>query len=83
MTTLKERLDQIKDASAGKTPPEAKAIMTRATSDLAASGIMDRLPKVGSPLPAFSLKDTDGNAVSSADLLARGPLVATFYRGRW
>ena len=34
-------------------------------------------------LPAFELPDTEGSIVRSADLLARGPLVVTFYRGLW
>jgi len=31
----------------------------------------------------FALPDPDGKLVSSQDLLARGPLVLTFYRGAW
>jgi AhpC/TSA family len=33
--------------------------------------------------PAFSLKDPEGNVVSSTRLLSQGPLVVTFYRGVW
>ena len=83
MTTLKERLDRIREGFEAQAPAEALAIMHRATADLSASGIMDRLPQVGSRLPAFELQDTEGEHVRSADLLARGPLVVTFYRGRW
>jgi peroxiredoxin len=45
-----------------------------------------RLPraiKAGYRAPHFTLKDHSENEVSSADLLARGPLVVTFYRGIW
>jgi len=83
MTTLEERLDGIRQGFEAQAPAAALAIMHRATDDLSASGIMDRLPRVGSRLPAFELQDTQGERVHSADLLARGPLVATFYRGRW
>ena len=83
MTTLQQRLDKIREGFEGQAPAEALTIMHRATADLAASGILDRMPKVGSPLPAFDLQDSDGERVRSADLLERGPLVATFYRGRW
>jgi len=38
---------------------------------------------VGQQVPAFELPDAEGNLVSSADLLAKGPLVVTFYRGSW
>ena len=73
----------IRAAFAKQAPPEAKAIMTRATDELRASGILDRIPKPGDVLPAFALTDTDGTEVSSADLLAQGPLVVTVYRGEW
>ncbi len=34
-------------------------------------------------MPSFVLEDREGNSVSSADLLKRGPLVVTFFRGTW
>jgi peroxiredoxin len=33
--------------------------------------------------PGFELPDSEGTAISSLDLLAKGPLVVTFYRGSW
>ena len=83
MMTLQERLDRIKAGFVEQAPPEALTVMHRATEDLRASGIMDRIPTVGGTLPAFELPDTDGQVVRSADLLATGPLVLTFYRGVW
>ncbi len=47
------------------------------------SGYEDRALRVGDKAPAFQLPDTEGQSVSSADLLAQGPLVVTFYRGVW
>ena len=83
MSTLKERLDRIKEDFKKQAPAEALAVMARAEEMLRASGIMERIVTVGSPLPAFILPDTAGNQVGSADLLARGPLVVTFNRGVW
>jgi peroxiredoxin len=31
----------------------------------------------------FTLPDIDGTLVSSAELLRRGPLVVSFFRGKW
>lgn len=39
--------------------------------------------KAGDKMPDFSLPGTDGSLISSAALLARGPLIVTFYRGIW
>jgi peroxiredoxin len=55
--------------------------MHRATAEVTASGAAGRALKVGDEVPAFILKDSDGNPVSSADLLKGGPFVVTFYRG--
>lgn len=57
--------------------------MQRATRALIDSGQADYALKAGDIAPEFTLEDADGNSVSSHALLARGPLVATFYRGVW
>ena len=86
--TLQAKLDAFKaDFQAGKppynVPPEVIATMHRATSELIASGAAGRALKAGDKAPAFTLNDPDGHPVSSADLLAQGPLVVSFYRGVW
>ncbi len=80
---LKEKLDSIREASSKRIPPERQAIMHRATAELRASGILDRIVKVGQPMPAFSGLSHDGRTIGSTDLLARGPLVLSFFRGHW
>jgi len=85
---LKEKLDAIREASRKRIPPDRQAIirqaiMQRATSDLRASGILDRIVKVGQPAPAFAGLAHDGRSIRSGDLLARGPLVLSFFRGHW
>jgi peroxiredoxin len=57
--------------------------MARATQALIDSGQVDHALKAGDVAPDFTLDDADGNSVSSRALLAKGPLVATFYRGVW
>jgi len=67
----------------GRVPPEIAAAMTRADMDLAASGIVARALKAGQTAPGFDLPDAKGGRVLLADLLARGPVVVSFYRGGW
>jgi peroxiredoxin len=57
--------------------------MHRATDELIASGAAERALKAGDRAPEFTLKDADDRKVSSRELLAKGPLVVTFYRGIW
>ena len=81
--SLEEKLSAIREDFVQQAPPEAVEIAHRATEDLRASGIMDGVTGVGDDLPAFELEDTEGNLVRSADLVAGGPLVLAFFRGKW
>ncbi|WP_085316116.1 peroxiredoxin-like family protein [Derxia lacustris] len=87
--SLQQRLDAFKaDFKAGRppyqnVPPEVHAVMERATAELIASGLAAQAIKAGQTAPAFTLTDAEGRTVTSAGLLARGPLVLTFYRGVW
>jgi hypothetical protein len=81
--SLADKLAATRAASAGRIPPDRQAIMHRATDDLRRSGILDRIVPVGSPAPAFELANHDGRRVSSAELVAGGPLVLSFFRGSW
>lgn len=80
---LAERLDAIRQGADKRIPPDKRAIMHRATDDLRASGIMDRVVKVGDPLPPFALYNAYGQELRSSALLAKGPLVLTVFRGSW
>ena len=81
--SLEEKLAAVRAQSDATIPPEKHAIMHRATADLRASGIMDRILPVGAPAPEFELANHDGRRVASADLLAGGPMLLSFFRGSW
>jgi len=81
--TLEEKLAGIREASAKKHPPERRAIMAAATRTLRDSGVLDKAPKAGDHLPAFSLQNAQGVEIHSEDLLSQGPLVLTVFRGVW
>ena len=80
---LSENLDSIRQMAKTRIPPEARAIMERSVDELRASGIMARVAKVGQPAPDFTLPSAAGEEVSLKALRARGPVVLSFYRGRW
>ena len=82
--SLQDRLDRITQNTRALVQPERLAVSEKATEDLFNTGIEDRILKVGAQAPAFTLEDALTNKpVSSADLLALGPLVVNFFRGRW
>jgi peroxiredoxin len=81
---LQDQLDRITQNTRALVQPERLAVSEKATEDLFNSGIEDRILKVGTQAPAFTLEDAlTGKPVNSADLLALGPLVVNFFRGRW
>jgi len=81
--TLKEQLDTLKAQSRARIPPEAQAVMQRSIDDVRQSGLLEATVKVGDRAPDFTLPNTGGRLVSLAGLLGRGPVVLSFYRGRW
>ena len=83
MRTLQQRLDSIATSFAKNVPEDKRTIMHRRTEELAASGQAERAIGVGDTAPSFELPDSKGTMVRSQDLLAKGPLVLTFFRGHW
>ena len=83
MATLEAKLKQIREGAAKRLSEETRATMRRATEALRDSGILDAAIKAGATLPAFSLTNARGETVQSADLLARGAVVLTVFRGSW
>ena len=83
MSTLQDQLDEITARTRQLVQPERLAVGERAIEELFASGIEERILPVGAQAPEFALKDGKGRVVRSADMLALGPLVVKFFRGRW
>jgi peroxiredoxin len=80
---LQDQLDEITANTRNLVQPERLAISEQAVADLFASGIEERILPVGAKAPEFALPDASGRVVRSSDLLALGPVVISFFRGRW
>ncbi len=78
MTTLASQLNEI----TATIPTEIGARIQSGVDDVTSSGAALGLV-VGDIAPEFTLNDAVGNPVVLADLLAKGPVVLTFYRGEW
>ena len=81
--TLQDKLNARKAQFKKQAPKEAQAVMHRATEDLLQSGIMDRVFTVGTKAPDFTLQNAQGAEIDSRQQIAKGPLVLSFYRGKW
>jgi len=86
--SLRAKLDAYKAASRAAEsrqaePSEVRLIVEKAMAELFASDQASHAIKLGDDAPSFELQDQDGRWTSSLELLTRGPLIITFYRGVW
>ncbi len=81
--TLASDLSAFRAEFMGNAPAEIVAMMKRADLALAASGTIESALHAGQTAPGFDLPDAEGAQVRLADLLAKGPVVVSFYRGGW
>jgi peroxiredoxin len=81
---LQAQLDHITSQTRELVQPERLAITDDAVQQLFATGIEDRTLAPGDTAPTFALHDAiTKKIVRSEDLLAIGPLIVKFFRGRW
>jgi peroxiredoxin len=67
-----------------RTAPAGRAALYEVKiEELRASFALESAAGVGALAPDFRLPDAKGTPVSLTDLLRRGPVVVTFYRGGW
>ena len=83
METLQDQLDTITANTRILVQPERLEVSEQAIKDLFETGIEQRILPVGATAPEFALHDANNKLVRSSDLLALGPLIINFFRGRW
>ena len=81
--TLSDQLAQFRAGWHARVPEKSKTLMEAHIAHLGASGIADRARQVGDRAPEIRLPDQHGQPFDVADLLAKGPVIITFYRGGW
>ena len=81
--SLQDQLDEITATTRNLVQADRLAVSERAVAELFATNIEDRILPVGALAPEFELHDANGRVVRSQDMLALGPLVIKFFRGRW
>ena len=80
---LKEELKALQTRLESGRPADVVAKMHKAVDELRASGAPARVLKVGDKAPDFVLPNAEERPIDSRALVAKGPLIVTFYRGRW
>lgn len=81
--SLQAELDAKKAAFEAKATPERLATFNEGVHQVAISGVLETALKVGDTAPDFVLPNATGDTVRLTTLLAKGPVVLTWYRGGW
>ena len=81
--SLRAELKTLQNRLESGRAPEVVTEMHRAVEELRNPETLSTVLKVGDRAPEFTLPNATGTPVDSRQLLTAGPLVVTFYRGRW
>jgi peroxiredoxin len=81
--SLKEQLEDYARSLREHAPSELQKANDVLIGHLRSSGMADCILTAGDLMPEFELADSDGGLWSSRELLDRGPVVVSFFRGDW
>lgn len=81
--SLQTKLAEFFTSFTQKVPEAIQAKMAAATESLLQSQITDNIIQVGEKLPYFELPNQNKEMINLTNLLDKGPLIITFYRGGW
>lgn len=81
--SIKEKLEDLANKSSKAVPENIAKVMSKFQEDLKAKDILKNIKKVGDKIQNFSLKNYNNETVELNDLLKKGKLIVTFYRGNW
>ncbi|OGG99935.1 MAG: hypothetical protein A2600_05865 [Candidatus Lambdaproteobacteria bacterium RIFOXYD1_FULL_56_27] len=80
---LQALINKKNEQMAAMMPQEVKKLLQQKAEELASQKIESNAIGLGDQAPDFSLPNVHGSPVSLAQLLVKGPLVLSFYRGAW
>ncbi|MGB5988545.1 MAG: peroxiredoxin-like family protein [Marinifilaceae bacterium] len=80
---LETQNKKVRDHFATAVPKEAQTIMANGINEVAHSSLIKHTIKVGDKAIDFTLTNAVGKKVNLYDMLKKGPVVLTWYRGGW
>ena len=80
---LTEQLNDLKQQLGREIPRDILVEIGQFVQGLVQSGIAKTSCQAGDKVPSFILPNVSGKMVAAEDILAKGPMVLSFYRGAW
>ena len=80
---LNDELDALLVRKLAESSTEFTSAMSASEKIIRDSRVIETALREGEVFPDFSLPDSTGAIVQSADLLTLGPLIVSFYKGQW
>lgn len=83
MVRLEEKLRRTRESASERMPEHAIEVLGSHSRELETANRAAEAIGVGDAAPDFRLSSTKRGEVQLTELLARGPVILNFYRGRW
>ncbi len=83
MNTLAQQIDELNKNLTQQVPPEVLTSFGQSIEDVKKLQLEDHCIKVGDTFPNFQLKNTTNQVIELNDLLQKGPIIISFFRGSW
>jgi peroxiredoxin len=80
---VRKELDEFREKMSKTAPADRLKVYEEGIEEVRKSGVIEKALKVGDRAPDFELPDATGKKVKLSELIARGPVVVTWYRGGW
>ncbi|GEB72173.1 alkyl hydroperoxide reductase [Pseudoalteromonas carrageenovora] len=81
--SLKAQIDAYNVQKEAKLPADVLALMDTTNEELIAQHIKGNALQIGAKVENFSLVNHNGESIELNDLLNKGPVIVSFYRGSW
>ncbi|MDO6547024.1 peroxiredoxin-like family protein [Pseudoalteromonas carrageenovora] len=81
--SLKAQIDAYNVQKEAKLPADVLALMDTTNEELIAQHIKDNALQIGAKVENFTLANHNGESIELNDLLNKGPVIVSFYRGGW
>jgi peroxiredoxin len=80
---LAKELNLVEEKFREENGAESTAILTNFISGMDAAGIKSKALKMGDTAPDFTLTNATGRKVTLSEMIRKGPVILTWYRGGW